>query len=175
GLDVEVQQLRPVGEPALALGGKRQQDVLEPPERPLAVDGDQQPLVQRLVGDRRDEALHPAILLARRGGIDAQVALRVGGHARPSGRGVRLTLDDGEQVAVLEIEEALLVWRISLEGDLQIAPIHGNRHRSALSASPSSPEGSTAINMGKVYESPPGLATQPGDLSMKTQAGWHAL
>ena len=52
GLDVEVQQLRSVGEPPLALGREGQKHVLESPERPLAVDRDEQPLAQRLIGDR---------------------------------------------------------------------------------------------------------------------------
>ena len=150
GLDVEVQQLRPVREPALALRRERQQHVLEPPERALAVDRDQQPLAQRLVGHRRDEALHPAVLLARRRRIDTQVTLRVRRDPRPPRGGIGLTLDDREQVAVLEVEEALLIRRISLEGDLQITPVHRNRHRFALSPHPSSPEGSTATIMDRV-------------------------
>ena len=106
---------------------------------------------------RGDETLHPAVLLARRGGIDPQIALRVGGDPCPARGRVRLPLHDREQVAVLEVEKALLIRRVPLESNLQITPIHGNRHRSALSPHPSSPEGSTAINMGKSLRVPPGV------------------
>ena len=50
GLDVPVQQLGAIREPALALGGIGEQHVLEPAERALAVDRDDQALAQRLVG-----------------------------------------------------------------------------------------------------------------------------
>ena len=63
-LDMEMQQLRAVGEPALALRGESQQYILEPAKRALAVDGDQQAFAQRQVGNSAHKALHPAILLA---------------------------------------------------------------------------------------------------------------
>jgi hypothetical protein len=79
----------------------RQQHVLEPPERALAVDRDQQSLAQRWVGDRRHEAFHPAVLLPRRCGIDPQVTLRVRSDARSPRGGIRLTFDNRKQIAVL--------------------------------------------------------------------------
>src|SRR6266511_1709193 len=42
--------------------------------------------------------------------------------------GVRLALDDRQEVAVFEVEEALLIGRIPLKSDLQITPVHSNRH-----------------------------------------------
>ena len=71
-------------------------------------------------------------------------ALKVMSDGSLSLGGIWLTFHDGKKVAIFQIEEALLVRRIPLESDLQITPIHSNRHRSALSPHPSSPEGSTA-------------------------------
>ena len=85
GLDVEVEQLRAVREPAFTFGWEGQQHILEPPEGALAVDRDEQPLAQRRVGHRADEAFHPAVLLSRRGRVDAQVALRARWRRAPGG------------------------------------------------------------------------------------------
>jgi hypothetical protein len=128
-LDVEVQQIRAVGEPALAFGREGQQDVLEPAESPFAVDGHQQPLPQGRLGHGGDEPLHPAVLLPRRGRVYPEVTMRVVGDLGAPGGGVGLSFDDGEEIPIVQVEEALLIRRIALEGDLQIAPIHGDgRH-----------------------------------------------
>jgi hypothetical protein len=139
GLDVKVQQVRPVGEPALAFGREGEQDVLEATKGSLPVDRHQQPLAQRLVGDRRHETLHPAVLFTRRGRIDPQVTAGVVGHLRTPRRRVWFALDDGQQIPVLEIEKALLVRRIAFEGDLEIAPVDVyRRHFESSSFRPSS-------------------------------------
>ena len=116
GLDVKVQQIRPVGKPALALGREREQHVLEPAERALAVDGHQQALAQRRIrhGRRRtapSSGTARATTRDRRVGIDSGLV----GHLGATSSGVRLALDDREQVAVLEVEEALLVGRVAFE------------------------------------------------------------
>lgn len=59
-----MQKLGSVGKPTLAFGRECQKNILEPAERPLAVDGDKQAFAQRLVLNRAYEAFHPAILLA---------------------------------------------------------------------------------------------------------------
>ena len=64
GLDMQVQKLRAMDEPALALGRKGKQHVLEPTKRTLAVYGDQQPFAQSLVLHQTNEPFHPAVLLA---------------------------------------------------------------------------------------------------------------
>jgi hypothetical protein len=127
GLDVEVEQVRAVGEPALALGGESQEDVLEAAKGALAVDGDEQPFPQRGLRHRGHETFHPAVLLARRGRVDPQVAVGVVRHLRAAGGRVRLAFDDREEVAVLQVEETFLVRRITFESDLEIAPVHGDR------------------------------------------------
>ena len=63
-LDVQVQQLGPIGEPTFALGRKSQQDILESAESAFAINGDEQAVSQRLVLNGTDETFHPAVLFA---------------------------------------------------------------------------------------------------------------
>jgi hypothetical protein len=62
-------------EPPLAVEREAHEHVLEAPERPLAVDRRTRGVPRRSGSvDGRDEALHPAVLLARRHRVDAEVA-----------------------------------------------------------------------------------------------------
>src|SRR5205085_6846854 len=73
---------------------------------------------------------------ARRGRVDAQETVGVRCHPGAAGGGVGFALDDGEQVAIFQVEKALLVGRISLESDLEIAPVDVDRRHFALSPAP---------------------------------------
>src|SRR5262249_31831763 len=65
--------LAPELEPALPLGRERHEHVLEPPERPLAVDRLTELSAEVEIVDHRNETLHPAVLLTRADRVDAEV------------------------------------------------------------------------------------------------------
>src|SRR5712691_1724288 len=64
------QALRAEREPALALGQKVEQHVLESPESAAAVQGDLQPIPQPRIAHRPGELFHPAVLDARAERLD---------------------------------------------------------------------------------------------------------
>ena len=102
-----------------------QQHILEATECALAVDRNQQSLAERLLRDGRDEPLHPPVLLPGRGRVDPQVALGMAATLarREAASGSPSTIASRSPFS--EVEKALLIGRVSLECDLQIAPIEG--------------------------------------------------
>jgi hypothetical protein len=122
-VDVPVQELGAVREPALALGREAQQHVLEAAERALAVDRHDQALAQRRVDHRADEPLHPAVLLARRRRLDPQEAARVVVDHLAAGRRFEVAGGDRHDLAGGEVEEALGVGGVAFDGDLERVPV----------------------------------------------------
>ena len=110
-------------EPALALGAVGHQHVLEATERALAVDGLGELPPELGVVDHRDEALHPAVLLARAHRIDAQVvAVRGDAHVH-----LRIgdAVDHPQDLAGRQVQVAVNLRCVVLECVLQRLPVHG--------------------------------------------------
>ena len=128
-----MQEIGAVREPALALGGVGEQHVLEPAERALAVDRDDQPLAQRLVDDRADELLHPAVLLARRRGLDAQEVADVLRDLLAVDRRLGVTRGDRQDPTGGEVEVAVGVGGVALDGDLEGVPVEIDANGTARS------------------------------------------
>src|SRR5262249_37471641 len=131
-LHVPVEQVAAVAEPALPLDRVVEEHVLEAPERALAVDGDHQPLAQRLVGPAGDEALHPPFRLAAAGRLTPREGLPPRLHLGPLLGVVDRALLHGHDVPGPQIEEALRLRRVALESSLEIGPVDGyDAHRKA--------------------------------------------
>jgi hypothetical protein len=130
-LDVPVEQLGPVREPALALGRIGEQDVLEPTERTLAVDRDDQTLAQGLIGDRADELLHPAVLLTGGGRLYPQVITDVLGDLLTVEQRLGVTRGDRDDPPGRQIEIAVGVGRITFDRDLEGIPVEIDANRAA--------------------------------------------
>jgi hypothetical protein len=122
-VDVDVQEVGAVGEPPVALHGVRQEHVLEAAERSLAVDGEHQALAQRFVLHRGHEPLHPAVLLARRGRVEVDEAAFGAADELALLLVLGSAVDDGHHLSGLEVQVAVGLGGVVLEGGLEGRPI----------------------------------------------------
>ena len=105
GVHTGAQTLGPKRKPALPIDRMIHQRILEAPKCALSIDRDVEPSPELLVLDRRDEALHPSILLARGNRIDPEVAA-VADDARVHRR-VSNPIDDTNHLAGVEVQVAV--------------------------------------------------------------------
>ena len=80
-------------------------------------------LAQRRVLDGRDEALHPAVLLARRRGIEVDEAPGGAGDLLPLLLVFGAGVVDGDDLPVLQIEVGAVVGGVVLEGGFEGRPV----------------------------------------------------